>query len=102
MHYAVAVALNHKEIKKDRQRITKIKPFTNKYNWKGKNVLLKKDDWKKIEKNNERIALTVLYAKKEKIYLVYVSKDNSNHDKRVILLMIPNGKGWHFLAVKKL
>ena len=33
--YAVAVTLNHKEIKKDPQRITKIKPFINKYNWEG-------------------------------------------------------------------
>ena len=29
-------ALNHEEIKKDPQRITKNKPFINKYNWKGK------------------------------------------------------------------
>ena len=29
--YAVTVALNHKEIKKDPQRITKIKLFINKY-----------------------------------------------------------------------
>ena len=28
----VAVALNHEEMKKDLQRITKIKPFLNKYN----------------------------------------------------------------------
>ena len=51
-----------------------------------------------------------MYAKKEKIYPAYVSKNNSNREKRVILLMIPNGekreakcKGrWHYLAVKKL
>ena len=30
--YAVTVALNHEEIKKDPQRITKIKPFVNKCN----------------------------------------------------------------------
>ena len=30
--YAITVALNHEEIKKDLQRITKIKPFINKYN----------------------------------------------------------------------
>ena len=29
--YVVTVALNHEEIKKDSQRITKIKPFINKY-----------------------------------------------------------------------
>ena len=30
--YVVAVALNYEEIKKNPQRITKIKPFINKYN----------------------------------------------------------------------
>ena len=32
--YAVTVALNYEEIKKDPQRITKIKPSIDKYNWK--------------------------------------------------------------------
>ena len=31
--YAVTVALNHEEIKKDPQRITKLKTFINEYNW---------------------------------------------------------------------
>ena len=61
---AITLTLNHKEIKKDLQRITKIKPFINKYNWEGKNFPFKKDDWKKFEKNNAIIALNVLYAKK--------------------------------------
>ena len=56
---------------------------------------------KKI-KNDVTIALNVLYAKKEKIYPAYVSKHNSNYQKQVIILMIPNGEGWHYLAVKKL
>ena len=30
------------------------------------------------------------------------SKNNSNREKQVILLMIPNGEKWHYLAVKKL
>ena len=32
--YVIAVALNHEQIKKDPQRITKIKPFIDQYNWK--------------------------------------------------------------------
>ena len=32
--YAVTVMLNYEKIKKDPQRITKIKTFINKYNWK--------------------------------------------------------------------
>ena len=31
--FAVTVSLNYEEIKNDLQRITKMKPFLNKYNW---------------------------------------------------------------------
>ena len=49
-----------------------------------------KDDWKKFEKNNLKIALSVLYAKDEKTYPTYVSEYNSKREEQVILLMIPN------------
>ena len=55
---------------------------------------------KKFKKNNGTTALNVLYAKKEKIYSAYVSKHNSNREKQVILLMIPNEEKWHYLSVK--
>ena len=45
----------------------------------------------KCEKNNLTIAIHVFYAENEKIYPAHVSKNNSNHEKQVILLMIPNG-----------
>ena len=32
--YAITVALNHKKIGRDPQRISKIKPFIDQYNWK--------------------------------------------------------------------
>ena len=54
---------------------------------------------KKIEKNNVTITLNVLYVKKEKIYPAYVSKHNSNRERQVVLLMIPNGEGRNYLAV---
>ena len=37
---------------------------------------------------------------KEKLYPVYVSKNNSICQKQVIMLTVPNRKGWHYLAVK--
>ena len=46
----LTVPLNHEEIKKDPQRITKIKRFTIRYDWKG--IISKKDEWKKFERNN--------------------------------------------------
>ena len=39
---AVTFALNSEEIKKDPQRITKIKAFINKFNWEGINYPQKK------------------------------------------------------------
>ena len=62
--------LNHEEIKKDAQRIAKIKSFINEYNWEGINFPPEKDDWEKFEINNVTIALNVLYAKKEKHILL--------------------------------
>ena len=35
------------------------------------------------------------------IYASYVSKHNSNCEKQFILLMILNGKEWHYVAVKE-
>ena len=100
--YAATVALNYEEIKKDSQRITKIKPFINKYNWERINFPSKQDDQKKFEKNNVKITLNVFFAKKVKIYPAYRSKHNPNCEKQVILLMIANGEKWHYLAVNKL
>ena len=70
----------------------KIKRFVSKYNWEKVNFPPEKNDWKKFEKNNVTIACNVLYGKKE-IYPAYVFF-NSNREKQVILLMIPNGEGW--------
>ena len=53
-------------------------------------------------KRNLKIALNVLYAKKEKTYTEYNLKHNLNREKQIILLMIPIGERWHYLAVTKL
>ena len=47
--------------------------------------MIRKNNWKKFEKNNLTIALDVLYAKIEKIYFICVSKNNSKFEKQVIL-----------------
>ena len=79
--YFVTVALDHEEIGKHSERIIKNKTFIHKYNWEGINCPSEKDDWKKVENYNLTIALNVLYAKKQKIDHVYVSKQNSNREK---------------------
>ena len=59
--YAVTLALNLDKIKRDPQRISKIKPFIDQYNWKDINFPSTSKDWKKFELNNE-IALNILYV----------------------------------------
>ena len=43
-----------------------------------------------------------MYAKNEKIYPANISKQNSNCEKRVILLMVTNLERLYYLAIKKL
>ena len=58
--YALTVALNYQSIKKDPQRISKIKPFINQYNWKEIDFPAQPSkDWKNFESDNKSIALNV-------------------------------------------
>ena len=49
--YAVTLALNLDKIKKISQRISKIKPFIDQYNWKDIGFPSTSKDWKKFELN---------------------------------------------------
>ena len=64
--YAARVGLNQEEIKKDLQKITKIKPFINKYNWKEYIFYQKKTIGKKLRKNNVTTPFNFFYVKKRK------------------------------------
>ena len=48
LQYNVTVALIHGKIRKNPERITKIKLFINKYKWDGINFPSEKDDQKKF------------------------------------------------------
>ena len=101
--YVVTLALNLDKIKKDPQRISKIKPFIDLYNWKDIDFPPTNKDWRKFELNIET-ALNILYVlhNTRKIQVAYKSKNNLTCDKQVILLMITDGEKWHYLTVKKL
>ena len=68
--HTVKVALNHKEIGKYSERITKIRSFINKYNWEGINFPLEKDSWKKFKKNNRKFLLIFCMLKRKKYFLL--------------------------------
>ena len=57
--------MNYEEIGKHAERITKTKPFINKYNWEGINYPSEKNDWKIFENNDVKITVNILYAKKD-------------------------------------
>ena len=101
--YALTVALNYEQIKNNPERISKIKPFIDKYNWEEIDFSSHSRDWKKFE-SNKSIALNILYVphNTKEIRHGYKSKYNLNCENQVILLMITDGEKWHYLAVKSL
>ena len=102
--HAITVALNHQNIGKNPQRVSKIKPFIGQYEWKGIDVPSCSKNWKKFEQNNKTIALNILFVpyNTKQIRLAYKSKYNYKRDDQVILLMITDGEKWHNLALKNL
>ena len=101
--YAVTLALNLNKINKHPQRVSKIKPFIDQYNWSDIDFPSTSKDWKKFELNNE-IALNILHVphNTKKLHIAYKSKHNLTREKQVILFMISNGENWHYLVVKSL
>ena len=101
--YAVTLALNLDKIRKNPQRISKIKPFIDQYIWKDIDFPATSKDWKKFELNNE-VALNILYVphNTRKIHVAYKSKHNLTRENQIILLMITDGEKWHYLTVKNL
>ena len=101
--YAVTLALNLDNINKLPQRVSKIKPFIDQYNWEAIDFPPTNKDWRNLELNND-IALNILYIphNTKKIQLAYRSKNNLTCDKQVILSIITDGEKWHYLTVKNL
>ena len=100
--YSITVALNHQNIENHPERISNIKPFIDKYNWKGIDFPAGIKDWKKFERNNKTIALNILFVphNEKTINLAYKSKYNRKRENQVVLLMITNGEKWHYIALK--
>ena len=103
--YAITPAWNHQNINHSPERISKLKPFINNYNWKDIEFSSHSKDWRKFECNDKTIALNILYVPyntKEKCQ-AYISKCNNERDNQVNLLMITDGTtNWHYLAIKNI
>ena len=81
--YAATLALNFNNINNHPEKISKIRPFTDQYNWKDIDFPPTNKDWKKIELNN-KVALNILYIlhNTKKIQLAYRSKYNLTYDNK--------------------
>ena len=74
------------------ERVSNIIAFINEYIWEGTNCSPKINDLKRFEKNNPTIALNILFTNEKQILQAYISIHNSNREKQIFLLMIPNKK----------
>ena len=52
-------ALNYQTIQSNPQRISKLKPYINKFNWNGINFPAGSKEWQRFEGNNDTIPLNV-------------------------------------------
>ena len=80
--YAITLALNLDRINSHSERISKIKPFIEQYNWKDIDFPSTSKDWKKFELNNE-IVLNILYVphNTKKIQVAYKLRHNLTQEK---------------------
>ena len=54
-------ALNYQNIETHPKKISKLKPYINKYNWEWIEFPARPKDWKKFERNNKKIAIHTLF-----------------------------------------
>ena len=80
-------ALNYQAIKTNPERISKLKPYINKYNWKEIDFPAGPKDCIKFEQNNKTFALNVLNipSNTKTISVAYKLKYSNKCKKQVIL-----------------
>ena len=103
--YSITAASNYPNIDHHSERISKLKPFINKYNWDNTDFPARHKDYSVFEKNNSDIAINILYVpyKTKEIRQANISKHNKTRNIHANLLMITDGTGnWFYLAIKSI
>ena len=101
--YFIIVALHHQGFDNHPERWSNIHHFLSyDYNWEGTKFPAGIKDWKRFERNNKTIALNILFVphNEKTINLAYRSKYNRKRKNQVVLLIITDGKKWHYIALK--
>ena len=95
--YSITLSLYYKEIGNNFNRMTKIKPYINNFNWNNINFPPMKQDYENFEIDNDKIALIIYQLDNEKISQLYES--NHNRPKEINLLLLENK---HYVCIKNL
>ena len=101
--HSIVAAIHDKDIDHHPEKITKLAPYVNNYNWKDINFPTEQKVWKTFERNNKDIALKILSVDQEKLKFNIARRSDFNPKRlhQVILLMITGNKNnWHYIAVK--
>ena len=76
--------------------------FSCDYNWQGIDFPAGIKEWKRFEKNSETIALNISQVPHDEVKMTHAYKSEYNHIRKneIVLLMITDGKKWHYTALK--
>ena len=102
---SIVASLHHYEIDHHPERISKLRPFINNYNWKDISFPVEQNHWKIFERNNKDIALNIFSANptEKEINIIRRSEFNNKRKHIVDLLMITNNENnWHYVAIKNM
>ena len=100
--YAAAIAIYHKNLNRISNKLIE---YVEKLDWNGIDFPASTPDYKRFEKNNEDIALDILYVPSDNeiidVYPEYISKFNFTRKNQIVILKISDGsEKWHILALK--
>ncbi|XP_057299543.1 uncharacterized protein LOC130630167 [Hydractinia symbiolongicarpus] len=100
--WAVIAALHFDSIGAHPERISKLKPFVEQYNWSGIEFPTPNTHWKKFERQNPNVALNVYFSEEDfQVRQAYVSKHNTTRKKVADVLIIQEGGKKHYVAIKR-
>ena len=100
--WSIIISIHYDEINRNHNRISKLKKYIKNYDWNGIKFPIDKSDWDKLEKQNLNIALNIFstHETSKKLNNIRVSEYNRIRPNKILLLMITDGKKWHFTSVK--
>ncbi|XP_057310676.1 uncharacterized protein LOC130648652 [Hydractinia symbiolongicarpus] len=99
--WSIIAAIHHEEIGTNHQRISKLRPYQERYNWDGIEFPTSIKDITKFERNNPDIAVNVLYATGKKFNILRRSAFNES-DTQVNLLLLTDEKRNYYVSIKNL